>query len=251
MIVLVTALGVAGSGDRQAKVMTEVQPMKMAAAEAQYETKDNAGFSVFTIGTLEGGEEVFSLRIPGLLSFLGKGSFSAPIEGVNDLQTVYEAKYGPGDYTPNVPLVYWSFRLMMGVGMSSPIGRSGCCGRSARGCPPRGVGARGDRAAAHPAARQLLRLDLHRDGPTAPWIVFGLMPTAAGVSPVVEATEVLISLIGFTLLYGFLAVVEVRLLIAPRAGLPGPPPAAADEERSDDPRRHRIRRAAAPLAFAD
>jgi cytochrome d ubiquinol oxidase subunit I len=35
-----------------------------------------------------------------------------------------------------------------------------------------------------------------------PWIVFGLMPTAAGVSPGVSTAEVAISMIGFTLVYG-------------------------------------------------
>ena len=42
-----------------------------------------------------------------------------------------------------------------------------------------------------------------------PWIVFGLMPTAEGVSPGVSAATVLTSLIVFTLIYGALAVVEV------------------------------------------
>ena len=71
-----------------------------------------------------------------------------------------------------------------------------------------------------------------------PWIVFGLMPTAAGVSPSVSATEVWISMIGFTLVYGLLAVVEVKLLLKYiKAGLP-----AVDEAPSDDNER--------PLAFA-
>jgi cytochrome d ubiquinol oxidase subunit I len=47
------------------------------------------------------------------------------------------------------------------------------------------------------------------------------MPTAAGVSPGVSSTEVIISLSGFTLIYGMLAVVEVKLLLRTiRAGLP-------------------------------
>ena len=46
-----------------------------------------------------------------------------------------------------------------------------------------------------------------------PWAVFGLMTTASGVSPSVSTGEVLTSLIVFTLLYGVLAVVEVRLML--------------------------------------
>ncbi len=74
-----------------------------------------------------------------------------------------------------------------------------------------------------------------------PWIVFGLMPTAAGVSPSVSATEVWISMIGFTLVYGALAVVEVGLLVRTiRHGLPEIP-----EEPADGPPDHDR-----PLAFA-
>jgi cytochrome d ubiquinol oxidase subunit I len=45
-----------------------------------------------------------------------------------------------------------------------------------------------------------------------PWVVFGLMTTANGVSPGVSTAEVLTSLIVFTLVYGVLAVVEVKLM---------------------------------------
>ncbi len=46
-----------------------------------------------------------------------------------------------------------------------------------------------------------------------PWVVFGLMPTMSGVSPGVTAGQMLFSLIGFTLVYGILAVIEVKLLL--------------------------------------
>ena len=243
IVVLVAAVGVAASGDRQAKVMTQVQPMKMAAAEALYDSKESAGFSIFTIGTLEGKDEVFSLRIPGLLSFLGKGSFSAPIEGVNDLQTQYTAKYGPGDYTPNIPLTYWTFRLMMGVGMSSALAALWVLWAFHKGRLPKNRWC-GRLALLLPLTPLLgnafgwIFTEMGRQ----PWIVFGLMPTSAGVSPGVSAAEVMISLIGFTLLYGFLAVVEVRLLLKTiGAGLPELPPPPADEGHDESER---------PLAFA-
>ncbi|HEX7096388.1 MAG TPA: cytochrome ubiquinol oxidase subunit I [Acidimicrobiales bacterium] len=75
-----------------------------------------------------------------------------------------------------------------------------------------------------------------------PWVVFGLMPTAAGVSPGVSTAEVLLTMIAFTLLYGALAVVEVRLLLSTiRAGLPDVEPelsassSAADRTSDDEP----------------
>ena len=236
IIVLVAAAGVAATGDRQAKVMTEVQPMKMAAAEAQYDTKTSAGFSIFTIGTLEGSDEIVSVRVPGLLSFLGKGSFDAEIEGVNDIQAAYVAKYGPGDYTPNIPLTYWTFRLMMGVGMSAALAAVWVLWAFWRGRMPKSRWC-GRLALLLPLTPLLgnsfgwIFTEMGRQ----PWIVFGLMPTSAGVSPGVSATEVLISLIGFTLVYGFLAVIEVRLLLKTiNAGLPELPPDTGDGDQGID-----------------
>ncbi|MEO5901360.1 MAG: cytochrome ubiquinol oxidase subunit I [Ilumatobacteraceae bacterium] len=251
VVVLIAAAGVAVTGDRQARVMTEVQPMKMAAAEALYANTSSAGFSIFTIGTLEGSDEVFSVRVPGLLSYLGKGSFDAEIEGVNNIQTAYAAKYGPGNYTPNIPLTYWSFRLMMGIGMLAAIAAAWALWLFRRGRMPRGRWWR--RAAMVLPLTPLLGNSfgwIFTEMGRQPWIVFGLMPTSAGVSPGVGVAEVLISLIGFTLVYGFLAVVEVRLLLTTiGAGLPELPVEAgsagdggAGPDDSDDEQRQ--------LAFA-
>ena len=236
VVVLVSAAAVALTGDRQAKVMTEVQPMKMAAAEALYDTKSSAGFSIFTIGTLEGSDEIMSVRVPGLLSYLGKGSFDAEIEGVNDIQATYEAKYGPGDYTPNIPLTYWTFRLMIGVGMSAALAAIWVLWAFWRGRWPKSRWC-GRLALLLPLTPLLgnsfgwIFTEMGRQ----PWIVFGLMPTSAGVSPGVSATEVLISLIGFTLVYGFLAVIEVRLLLKTiDAGLPELPHDTGDGDHDID-----------------
>ena len=71
---LVASLGVVVTGDTQGKIMTEVQPMKMAAAEGLYETTSNAPFSVLSIGSLDGSEATRIIEIPGLLSFLATGT---------------------------------------------------------------------------------------------------------------------------------------------------------------------------------
>ena len=69
--------------------MTDVQPMKMAAAEGLYTTESPASFSVLTIGSLDGSREVFALKIPYLLSFLGTGDPNGTVQGINDLQAQY------------------------------------------------------------------------------------------------------------------------------------------------------------------
>jgi cytochrome d ubiquinol oxidase subunit I len=47
-----------------------------------------------------------------------------------------------------------------------------------------------------------------------PWIVFKLMKTASAVSPGINGVDVLVSLVVFTLIYGALAIVEFKLLLA-------------------------------------
>ena len=66
--------------------------MKMAAAEALWETEQPAAFSILTIGTLDGSQEVFSIKVPGVLSFLATGSFDGKVYGINDLVKTMESE---------------------------------------------------------------------------------------------------------------------------------------------------------------
>ena len=132
---LVASAIVVVSGDADAKIMTEQQPMKMASAEALYETSQPADFSIFTIGTLDGSEEVFSITIPKLLSFLATGDCNGEVKGINNLNAEYAQTYastGLTSFAPNIPVTYWTFRLMMGFGMLADALRAlGAVGLSA------------------------------------------------------------------------------------------------------------------------
>ncbi|GAA5162423.1 cytochrome ubiquinol oxidase subunit I [Pseudonocardia eucalypti] len=230
---LIASLGVVVSGDVQARVMTEQQPMKMAAAEALYDTVAPASFSLFTIGTLDGSREVFSVRVPRVLSFMATGSFDGEVAGINDVQRAEEQAYGPGDYRPNVPVAYWTFRIMVGLGfllgLLSLVGlwlfRGGRTPRKRwfYGCALAGLAAP---YVAHSVA--WIFTEMGRQ----PWAVYGVLRTADGVSPSVSAGSVLTSLIVFTLLYGVLAVVDGVLMVRyVRAGAdPAPKPVEPDSE---------------------
>ena len=229
LVTLVAGLAVGFTGDLQGKIMTEVQPMKMAAAEALYESADScAPFSLFTIGSLDGTEERFSVTIPCLLSFLATGSFSGSVEGINDLQAQYLQQYGQSGnpllldatYLPNIPLAYWSFRLMIGVGMLSALVGLAVLWATRRGRVLTRSDSRRDRLWIWAAVLTPLMPVLgaafgwiFTETGRQPWLVFGMMTTATGVSPSVSAGEVLTSMIVFTLLYGALAVVEVKLFL--------------------------------------
>jgi cytochrome d ubiquinol oxidase subunit I len=250
-VALIAAVGVAVTGDIQGKIMTEVQPMKMAAAEALYETETNAGFSLLTVGSLDGSEEKFSVKVPGLLSFLATGDFDSEVKGVNQLREEYQQTYGqdpgatyysPSGYVPNIPLSYWTFRLMIGLGVLGALIAGWLLLATRRGRRPRG-------RTIMWAALCLPFLPLlansfgwiFTEAGRQPWAVFGLMTTASGVSPGVSTFEVTTSLTLLTLLYAVLAVIEVKLMFTYIARGADPAPVPTDDDSGDADR---------PLAFA-
>ncbi len=208
-------------GHYQAQHMVQSQPMKMAAAEALWKSEDPASFSIFTIGNERQRKDVFAIRIPDLLSILAYNEAGGTVQGINNLQTAYQQKYGPGDYVPPVAVTYWSFRIMVGAGMVmillALLGLFLLLRKQLD------------------QTRWLLWLFLPAIGlpylaNTAgwimtemgrqPWIVFGLLKTAQAVSPTVNMGLVLTSLIAFTLTYGALAVADGYLLIKYAKGDP-------------------------------
>ena len=220
-MILVSGILVLVTGDAQGKIMTDVQPMKMAAAEALYETSQPASFSIFTIGTLDGSEEVFSIRIPYLLSFLATGDFNGKVEGINNIQARYVEQFGPGDWAPNIPVTYWTFRLMMGAGGLAVLAAAWFLWRMRKDrMPSRFMVATAILLPFLPLAANSLGWIFTEMG-RQPWIVFGLMTTPLGVSPSNPWYTVAITLVGFTIVYGALAIVEVGLILRQvRMGLP-------------------------------
>jgi len=227
------AVVVVATGDIQGKLFTtRYQPMKMAAAEALYHTSQPAPFSLFTIGSLNGSHPIFSIDIPRFLSFLATGNFSAQVQGIDNLQQQYVQQYGPGSYIPIIPVTYWSFRAMIGAGMLAALIALIALWAVRRGRSPR------SRWLLYGAViLPLLPLAGNTFGwimtemGRQPWLVYGQMKTAAGVSAN-SAGEVLTSLIVLTLLYGGLAVIEAGLMLKYiRAGLTsGPEPGANPDD---------------------
>lgn len=228
---VIGGIGTAITGDGLGLAMVQTQPMKMAAAEALYNTSAPAAFSIFTLGTPDGKSELFSIKIPNLLSFLSTHTLDGEVEGLNDLQAEYVAAFGPGDYMPTIWITYWSFRWMIGLGaLSWLIAVVGIwmTRRNDLKVPDWAYN-----VAIWGAPIPVIAISigwLFTEMGRQPWIVFSLMKTADGVSPGVTGIEVLVSLIGFTAVYGVLAVVELKILLAAiKAG-----PALAEPEQSDD-----------------
>ncbi|MFM6980002.1 MAG: cytochrome ubiquinol oxidase subunit I [Micrococcales bacterium] len=211
---LIAGAGTVLTGDGLGLAMVQTQPMKMAAAEALYNTTKNASFSIFTWGTPDGKSELFSIRIPNLLSFLSTHTFDGQVEGLNDLQAQYVALYGPGDYMPVLWITYWAFRWMIGLGalavLIAVVGLWITRKNKLSGVKPWAWN-----VAIWSAPLSVIAIAVgwtFTEMGRQPWLVFKLMKTSDGVSPGITGLDVLISLMVFTLIYGSLAVVEFRIL---------------------------------------
>ena len=122
-VMVASGVGLAITGDIQAKLMFEQQPMKMASAESLCHTETGADFSILTVGTQNNCENITQLiSIPGLTSFLANGDPDSTLQGVTELQAQYEEQFGPGNYKPNLFVTYWTFRAMIGwaAGLGAP-----------------------------------------------------------------------------------------------------------------------------------
>jgi cytochrome d ubiquinol oxidase subunit I len=208
------------------------QPMKIAAAEAQWTTCQPCSFSVFQIG---GGNQdrtpVQVFAIPHLLSLLATNHWDGKVTGLNPLQAQYSKKYGPGYYVPNVFIQYWSMRLMAyTAGLMLLVGLWGLWLIRAKKLATSRLFLRiAIWAAVLPFLMNTAGWLLTESG-RQPWVVQGILLTKNGVSPTVSTATIAVSLAIFVLLYGVLAVVDLLLMLRyARQELP-PQPAAADED---------------------
>ncbi len=205
-------------GHSQMQRMVQVQPMKVAAAEALWESRDPAPFSLFTIGDERNLTDVFSIRIPYLLSILAYNQPYGEVKGIINLQQEYQAKYaaqyGPDfNYVPSVITMYWSFRIMVGLGMLLLLLAFLAIYPMLRNRPI----SQFRYIRFFPLAIVLPYLAnssgwIFTEMGRQPWVVFGLMRTQDAFSPNVTPGMVLTTLILFTLVYALLIVADVYLL---------------------------------------
>lgn len=214
VIALVGLLAVMGTGHRQAQVIHEFQPMKSAATEAIWDTVDPAPFYLTTSIDESAGKNEGGIKVDGALSAMLYNRFEGEVVGMNQLQAEYVAKYGEGNYIPEVTGLFVSFRVMVIAGsvmmaliglavLLQLMGRLGQCRVLLR------------------ALICLLPLPyianscgwFVTEGGRQPWIVYGLQKVSDAVSPNLTAGEVWLTMIGFTVLYAVLAVIAVWLVV--------------------------------------
>ncbi|MCY0879925.1 MAG: cytochrome ubiquinol oxidase subunit I [Firmicutes bacterium] len=218
-------------GHEQAQHLIVAQPMKMAASEALWHTTGlHAAWSVVAFFNPVTHHTWFSLSIPDLLSILAYNRLSGRVLGISELQALYVHRYGPGYYVPPVLVTFWSFRIMVLFGfLMAGVAIWGLVLVYKRRVADRPRYLKiAMWAVGLPLIANIMGWVMTEVG-RQPWIVFGLQKTIDGVSPNVSLTEVLITLIGFTVLYAIMGVIEVRLLLKFIRWGPEPPDLEADE----------------------
>jgi len=221
-------------GSRFGIVTTDYQPMKIAAAEALWNTEQPAGFSLFQIGGFSQSdpEPSVDIEVPRLLSFLATGSFDGKVEGLNQVNAREQREFGPGNYLPPVEVSYWAMRVMAYLGTLMFLVML--------------VGAWLYRRRALERTRWFLKLAVASiafpfiaaaagwvltEMGRQPWIVNGLLKTSAANSPNVSSAMLGLSLAVLALLYGTLAVVDF-ILMRRYARLEPPEAGSADEDQT-------------------
>ncbi|MCL1983355.1 MAG: cytochrome ubiquinol oxidase subunit I [Clostridiales bacterium] len=206
-------VAVAGIGHFQGMYLVQEQPMKMAVADAHWNTSDNPDWAIIAFPDKANGENSFALKVPGMLSFLSYSEFGRQVDGINDIQKEMVAEYGVDDYVPNVWVTFYAFRVMLAGGALMLL-MSILALLWQR--PERLETKHGYLKLLIPS--MLLPYLANTGGwlvaevGRQPWIVYGLQTVSEGVSRVVPAPAVLLSLLGFIVIYSALLVVAVRLI---------------------------------------
>jgi cytochrome d ubiquinol oxidase subunit I len=202
---LLSTIAVAGIGDFHTAEVAKTQPTKFAAMESIWETQKNVGFNLFIIPDTE--KECNLIEgpcVPNMLSYLAFHTADAEIKGL---------KAFPREERPPVLPTFLSFRIMVGLGFVMLLMTIVAVVYSKRGT-----------LELHPLFLKIMLFSIPlpyvagqlgwivAEVGRQPWIVYGVLKTTHAVSQSISTLQVYASLIGFTLLYGGLGVVDIYLL---------------------------------------
>lgn len=182
------------TGDRQGKLVAAYQPVSLAAMEGRFESGTYAEINFIGQPNVEAAKLDNPIRLPGILSFIAYGSFSSNVAGLN--------AYPRDQWPDNIELLYYSFHIMVGLGTIFIALMAIAVFVRWRGGFERSRWLLWALMLAFPfpyisTTAGWMTAELGRQ----PWIVYGLMRTAAGASASVHRGTVAFTLIGFCGLY--------------------------------------------------
>ena len=183
-------------GDLHGLNTLEHQPAKVAAMEGHWETRQGAPLVLFAIPDMAAETNHYELSVPKLASLILTHDLDGTVQGLKDW---------PAADRPYVPIVFWSFRLMVGCGVvmlgvvlwglylryrrrlydSAPFLRACLV------CTPIGFVA---------VLAGWFTTEVGRQ----PWLIQGVMRTAEGLSPGVPASSIVLSLALYAVTYAII-----------------------------------------------
>lgn len=193
------------TGDLQARLVAEHKPIAFAAMEGHFETEEGAGLVLVGQPNMDTLHLDNPIVLPRMLSIMTHQRWSARIEGLRE--------YPRDQWPDNVPLLYYAYHVMVGLGTLF-MGLMGCAALLLW---------RGTLAETRPVLVALLvaapfpfiantagwmTAELGRQ----PWLLHGLMRTRDGTSLAVSEGNVLFTLLGFMGLYALLSLIFVLTL---------------------------------------
>jgi len=201
-------------GDLHGLNTFEYQPMKVAAMEGHWETQRGAPLILFAIPDAESEENHFEVKIPKLGSLVLTHSLDGEVQGLKSV---------PAEDRPPVGPVFWSFRVMVGLGVVfiavSILGAV----QVLRG-----------RLEASPRLLRVISWMIPlpfvavlagwfvTEVGRQPWIIYGIMRASDAVTPSLSGWMVLATLIGYIAVYATVFTAGITYLR--RVVLAGPAP---------------------------
>jgi len=207
-------------GDLHGLNTLEHQPAKVAAMEGHWETRAGAPLVLFALPDQAAATNRYEVAIPKLGSLILTHDLDGTVQGLKDW---------PPEDRPYVPIVFWAFRLMVGLGLLMIAVAAISVGLR-----------RGGRiydapwflklcVAMGPAGFiALLAGWVTTEVGRQPWVVYGLLRTVDAATPAVTAVAVAISLAAFVIVYGI--IFPAGMLYMLRLVREGPEPPARPEQ---------------------
>jgi cytochrome d ubiquinol oxidase subunit I len=226
------------TGDRSSQNVSRMQPSAFASMEGQFETQKGAPLVIIGNPDTRRRRLESTIEMPHLLSFLTSRRWNAQTTGLNDIPV--------NRWPSSVPLVYYAYHIMVGLGTillvlaaaAALLLRKGRLGRSTPMLWALMI------AFPFTYVANMAGWTVAETG-RQPWVVFGLQRTSAGASPadIVPDGTAIFTLLGFAGLYlvvGVLYVLFVARIVARGPGDTGLPTAyGGAAEQQQEPRLRR------------
>jgi len=193
------------TGDQQAAMVARYQPATLAAMEALFNTTEGAPMAIIGQPDVENQRLDNPLQVPNALSFLTTRNWQGKVAGLNSI---------PRDQWPdNIPLLYFSYHIMVGLGtimlalmawaaieilLKSFVRRKALLWALMLLFPVPYIA----------TIFGWMTAELGRQ----PWLIYGLMRTSQGASPLVSAGNGIFTLLGFMGMYTLLGLLFVFLI---------------------------------------